>query len=117
MARLLVYLLLLGFVMYFLWYWGKRGGTPPSSGTSTPKPARWFKSRRASGEPWVQVYETASFEEAKKIQVRLEEEDLECILYEQGKKDIYGKALPGTGIAVPKAVTARAQNIISRMAV
>ena len=64
---------------------------------------------------WVQVYETASLEEARILQARLQEEEVECMIYEQGKKDIHGNPLKGIGIAVPKTTTTHAQSIISRM--
>lgn len=68
-------------------------------------------------EKWVQIYETASEAEADSVQARLEEEEIRCVLYEQGKKDISGNILPGIGIAVPKGLTSRAQTLISRMPV
>lgn len=68
-------------------------------------------------EMWVQVYETASSDEGRMIQMRLQEEEVECVLYEQGKKDIHGNSLPGIGIAVPKSGQMRAQSVISRLPV
>ena len=112
MIRLFVYLFLVGCILYLLWFWG-RGG---QSGTSSiKKPKTWFRTKRDPLEIWVQVYETASIQEGRMIQARLQEEDLECILYEQGKKDIHGNELPGIGISVPKSGVSRAQSIISRM--
>ena len=40
---------------------------------------------------------------------------MECVIYEQGKKDIHGNPLKGIGIAVPKAAITLAQSIVSRM--
>ena len=51
------------------------------------------------------------------LQARLQEEEIECILYEQGKKDIHGNPLKGVGVAVPKTTVPQAQSIISRMPV
>lgn len=56
-------------------------------------------------------------DEARLLQARMQEEELECILYEQGKKDIHGNPLKGIGIAVPKSQAPQAQSIISRMPV
>lgn len=42
---------------------------------------------------------------------------MECIVYQQGKKDIHGNALKGVGIAVPKSSVTLAQKIISRLPV
>ena|SRR3989338_7322734 len=66
-------------------------------------------------ENWVQVYDTDSWEEVQSIQARLEEEELECFIYEQGRKDIHGNPLKGFGIAVPRASVSHAQRIIARM--
>ncbi len=111
MAEVMVYLVLLGLAAWYLfrflkpeypWGWTK----------NVPK-----MKRAHPGETWVQVYETASADEAQQIQARLQEEGMECIVYQQGKKDIHGNLLKGTGIAVPKASVTRAQKIISRLPV
>ena len=76
-------------------------------------PARRFGKK--TREMWVQIYDTDSLEEAQTIQLRLEEEDLDCLIYEQGRKDVHGNPLKGFGITVPRTSVARAQNIIARM--
>jgi len=114
MIRLFSYLLLSGVVLYLLWYWGSKRQSFTGS-EQGGKSRAWFKSKRNPMEPWVQVYETASLEEGRIIQARLQEEEVECILYEQGKKDIHGNELPGIGIATPKSGMTRAQNVITRM--
>src|SRR5687768_9139934 len=112
--RFLIFLLILGGTLYLLSYFGKRQGLSlPDSGAS--KGNRMFRAKRNPGEVWVQVYETASLDEGRMLQARLQEEDMECILYEQGKKDIHGNPLKGVGIAVPKTATGQAQKVISRM--
>jgi hypothetical protein len=113
-TRFLIYILLVGAVLYFLSMWGQRTLIPKKEDV-TPKPARWFKPKRNPMEVWSQVYETASMDEARVLQARLQEEEVECVLYEQGKKDIHGNALKGVGIAVPKTAMALAQSIISRL--
>lgn len=122
MIRLLTYLLIFGTVLYFLSVWGKKSGPeteggPLLTGTGkTPKPQKYkFKSKPAPNEVWVQVFETETFDEARRYQARIQEDDIACIIYEQGRKDIHGNDLPGIGIAVPKASKGFAQNIISRM--
>ena len=114
MIRLLVYLLLFGVVLYFLSQWGKRDGMGAIP-KGAPKPGRWFRPKLNPREIWVQVFETASVEEGRRLQARLQEEEIECILYEQGKKDIHGNPLKGIGVAVPKTATSAAQSIISRI--
>ncbi len=54
-------------------------------------------------------------EEGRMLQARLQEEEVECVLYEQGKKDIHGNSLKGIGVAVPKTSAPHAQRVISRM--
>ncbi|MFH0985532.1 MAG: hypothetical protein V1882_08345 [Candidatus Omnitrophota bacterium] len=56
-------------------------------------------------------------DEARSIQSRLEKEGMDCILYEQGKKDIHGNLLKGVGVAVPSAAASRAQASVSKMPV
>lgn len=115
--RVLIYLLLFGAVLYLLAEWTRKKQLPPPPGGTAPKPRSWFRPKKNPREVWVQVYETASLEEARGLQARLQEEEVECVLYEQGKKDIHGSPLKGIGIAVPKTAVPRAQAIISRMPV
>ena len=120
MTRFLIYLLLLGMVLYSLSMWGRRrepemGGIGPEPNGNNPKSNKWFRPKRNPMETWMQVYETADMQEAKSLQARIQEEEIECIVYEQGKKDIHGNSLTGIGIAVPKTAVGHAQRIISRM--
>jgi len=113
--RFLVYLLLFGLVLYVLSAWGQHARSSSSPKDPAPKARRWFRGKKNPREVWVQVYETATLEEARSLQARFQEEELECILYEQGKIDIHGNPLKGVGIAVPKTAAAHAQRIISNM--
>ncbi len=113
MIRFLIYLFLFGGMLYFLTWFGKRQNQPEN--IASPKPSRWFRPKRNPREMWVQVYETASLEEGRVFQARLQEEEIECVIYEQGKKDIHGNPLKGIGIAVPKTAITHAQSLISRM--
>ena len=117
MIRVLIYLLLFGAIFYLLTEWNRRQQIPSPPGRTEPKPRSWFRSKQNPREVWVQVYETASLEEGRSLQARLQEEEVECVLYEQGKKDIHGNPLRGIGIAVPKTAAPHAQAIISRMPV
>ena len=117
MTRLLVYLFLFGVILYFVSVWNKNQNQDSESSPEPSKSRRWFRGKRTLGEVWIQVYETASMEEARALQARLQEEDLECVLYEQGKKDIHGSPLKGVGIAVPKTEAPHAQRIIAQMPV
>jgi hypothetical protein len=120
MIRFFVYLLLLGSMIYLLWLWGRRREAASDTGAEgqpAVKSRNRFRSKKNPWEVWVQVYETASLEEARTFQARLQEEEIDCIIYEQGKKDIHGNTLKGIGIAVPKTQVPHAQSIISRMPV
>ena len=112
-TRFFIYLFLFGGTLYLLSWWGRRGMS--GAGQEASKPWRGFRSKMNPREIWVQVYETDSVEEGRILQARLQEEEVECVLYEQGKKDIHGNPLKGIGIAVPKTSAAHAQRIISQM--
>ena len=113
MATFVVYLLLVAGVIYFISSRQRFGG-----GNLPAGPAN--KGLRAKVDPqevWKQVYETASMEEARLIRARLTGEGIECVLYEQGKKDIHGNFLKGVGVAVPGTAASRAQASIAKMPV
>jgi len=117
MVRTLLYGILLGVIGYAIFLW-KRAGERifPQPPASPEKASRRYRPR-PTREPWAQVYETASVDEAYMIQARFQEEEVNCVLYEQGKKDLQGQSLKGIGIAVPKSSLPLAQKIISRMPV
>ena len=116
MLRFFIYLFLFGSIFYFFVEWNRRQSSPQPTNIS-PKPNRWFRPKKNPREIWLQVYETATIEEARVLQARLQEEEVECIVYEQGKRDIHGNSLKGIGIAVPKTAAPHAQAVISRMPV
>lgn len=111
MIRVFLFLFIFGVFLYVIWAWGRGAGlTKLSAETKAPR----FRSKRDPREMWLQVYETDSLDEARALQAKLQEQEVECVLYEQGKKDIHGNALKGIGIAAPKSSSRLAQNIISR---
>lgn len=114
MPRLILLYLILFAVLFLVFnYWRKkREGSVSENVAPVPK-------RRARKEKfeWIQVYDTDSLEDAKRLIARLEEEEIECLFYEQGRKDVHGNALKGFGIIVPRTSVSRAQSIISRMPV
>lgn len=113
----MLYGILLGIIGYAIFLW-KRAGEKvfPQPASPAQKASQRYRSR-PSREPWAQVYETASMDEAHMIQARFQEEEVDCVLYEQGKKDLQGQSLKGIGVAVPKSSLPLAQKIISRMPV
>ncbi|MFH1801172.1 MAG: DUF2007 domain-containing protein [Candidatus Omnitrophota bacterium] len=117
MATFIIYLLLIGTIFYFIYRQGKPFSSQTGGALSNGSKNKGLRSKRDPREIWKQVYETSSMEEARLIRARLEEEDIECILYEQGKKDIHGNLLKGVGVAVPSAEASRAQASIAKMPV
>ena len=116
MIRTLIYGILLGVTAYALLVWRRVISSPFGSSKTYPKARQRFRARNGR-EPWTQVYETSSPDDAYLIQARLQEEEVECVIYEQGKKDLQGNSLKGFGIAVPKTSLPLAQKVISRMPV
>lgn len=117
MATFVIYILIVGAVAYFISQRGKAFSSGASGVSPTGTQRKGLRAKKDPREIWKQVYETASMEEARLIRARLEEEGLECILYEQGKKDIHGNFLKGVGVAVPGTVASLAQGSISKMPV
>lgn len=85
---------------------GLRGEQPRSRTKAHP--------RVPKGERWAQVYETDRPEEVQLLQARLEENDIPVLVYEQGKKDLSGRPLPGIGLLVPRPKLADAQAVVVR---
>ena len=112
MIRVFMRLFILGVFLYAVWVWGRGGGVLQN--TLEAKGSR-FRSKRDPSEMWLQVYETDSLDEAKTLRAQLQEQEVECVLYEQGKKDIHGNILKGIGIAAPQSSARLAQNVISRI--
>jgi len=111
MIKIFMLVFILGLFLYVVWAWG-RGANLLQRPTEVKSPR--FRSKRDPWEMWLQVYETDSLDEARALQAKLQEQEVECVLYEQGKKDIHGNELKGIGIATPKSSSRLAQNIISR---
>ena len=85
----------------------------PSDKKSDQKPKLGGQLKKRVGrEVWVQVYDAATLEEVQSLQARLEEQELDCLVYEQGRKDVHGNPLKGYGIVVPRTSVSRAQKII-----
>ena len=111
--RILFYLILIGIMV---WLWSQIAASGNKIGDKRKSVFRIKRSKRSSsGDIWVQVYDSDSLEEVRMIQARLEEEEIDCFVYEQGRKDIHGNPLKGYGISVLKTSVSRAQNIISKI--
>lgn len=110
--RILIYLFLIGLLIYIFSVWRRQQGFGfPQNDKPKKLP---FRGKLNPREMWTQIYETASVDEARILQARLQEEEIECVVYEQGKKDIHGNTTKGIGIVVPRTLINRAQSIVSR---
>lgn len=114
MVRLLIYAVCAFVIVMVASDWLRRRQLIKSNPVKPKK--KKFKKKDYPGH-WAQVYETDSENEAQKILVRLEEENIPCILFEQGKKDIHGNSMKRLGLVVPKTHLGYAQSIISRLPV
>ncbi|MBI4430383.1 MAG: hypothetical protein HY587_01555 [Candidatus Omnitrophica bacterium] len=100
-------------LLAYLFRWMSRSRLP-SSGAPVSPVRSWKKKKLKPGEIWVQIFETASREEAMFLQMRLEEENIAVTVFEQAKKNIAGTTPPGLGIVVPKEQSPYAQQLIFR---
>ena len=112
MIRFVTFLaVVLGLVVYF--YFSSR---PHRIEERVPKPSSKRPSKGALfDEFWVQVYDTDSIEEARKIQLKFHDMNIPCFLYEQGKKDVYGNLLKHYGISVPRKSSEKAQSVLAQI--
>ena len=78
-------------------------------------PKAKFSASARPAEIWSQLYETDSPEEMNSIRMRLGEETLNFVVFEQGKRDLEGKTLKNFGIVMPKSHLSRGQTILTRV--
>lgn len=111
MIRFLTFLFVIaGLAVYF--YLSSRP-QPPLDSAPGPKKKRAPKAA-ADEEFWIQVYDTDSSDEARRIQAKFHDLGIQCFLYEQGKKDVFGNVLKHFGISVPRRLSDRAQSILAQ---
>ncbi len=108
-TALAISLLMLFYLLHWITKWRL-----PQANVQAPAVRSWKKKKLKPGETWVQVFETASREEAAFIQMRLEEENIAVTVFEQAKKNLSGVTPPGFGIVVPKEQSPYAQQLIFR---
>ena len=100
-----------GLAAYFYWSSRQDRRWPP---TVSVKKMRSQK-RPEAEDFWLQVYDTDSAEEARKIQTRFHDLGIQCFLYEQGKKDVYGNVPKHYGISVPRKSSEKAQSVLAQI--
>ncbi len=99
------------FLIFYFFNWARRKNL---YGDTKEVETKKIKLPEILKESWIQLYETASKAEAQQLKAHLEELEVQSILYEQGKKSVDGKELPGIGFVVPKSQLRRAQNLLFR---
>ena len=109
LTALAISLLMLLYLLHWITKWRL-----PKTNVQAPPVRSWKKKKLKPGETWVQVFETASREEAAFIQMRLEEENIAVTVFEQAKKNLSGIIPPAFGIVVPKEQSPYAQQLIFR---
>lgn len=115
MVRLVTFFVVLAIIaLLFLKSWKTaQPAAPAAAAASKPKPRA--KRPAVPEEFWTQVYDTDSAEEARKIQRKFFDSEIPCLVYQQGKKDVYGDKLKHYGISVPKEVMEKAQNLLTKI--
>ena len=117
MIRLFTFLLVfLVLALYFVRVMRSEQRARQPSLTPSPRPKQVRKTRLERGEFWSQVYDTDSAQEARKIQKKFLDMGIECLVYEQGKKDVYGEMLKHYGLSVSHEHLEKAQTILSKIA-
>jgi hypothetical protein len=111
MIRFITFLVVIfGLGVYFYWTSRPRVFEPSLKAKRKRQPPA-----AAPGEFWVQVYDTDSADEARRIQARFHDLGIQCFLYEQGRKDVYGNVMKHYGISVPRRVLEKAQSVLSEI--
>lgn len=117
MVRLITFfavLVIVGLLFYKSWR-SAQPSAPAAPAASAPKPKPRAKRPAVPEEFWMQVYDTDSIEEARKIQRKFLDSEVPCLVYQQGKKDVYGDRMKHYGVSVPKEVVEKAQHLLTRI--
>ena len=108
MIRAWIILVIVFWVLVFLFFRSRKT-------KSISLPQAKFSASARPAEIWSQLYETDSPEELNSIRMRLGEENLDFVVFEQGKRDLEGKALKRFGIVMQKSHLSRGQAILTRV--
>ncbi len=112
MIRFVTFVLVLAVLILWFWLTWRPRRAMGAGGVSAPKLTKRPSRKSPSSEFWTQVYDTDSAEEARQIQEKFQSQGIECLLYEQGKKDVYGNLLKRYGVSVPRESVAKAQALL-----
>jgi hypothetical protein len=80
----------------------------------TPQLPR-FAAKASTGEIWAQLYETDSLDEITVLRAQLQNEKLDHLIYEQGKRDSHGNVPKKYGVVMSKGHLSRGQAILARV--
>ncbi len=115
MIRFITFLVVMGGLMLYFYLTSRprrfNVGAPPAFKAKGKRPAKG----PLFDDFWIQVYDTDSAEEARKIQSRFHDMNIQCFLYEQGKKDVFGNRMKHYGISVPRRNSEKAQEILAQI--
>lgn len=64
---------------------------------------------------WAQVFDTDSADEARKARGAFAKMKVRCLIYRQGKKDVFGAPMKHYGISVPQDCVEKAQSILTEL--
>lgn len=112
LATFFIVLVVVGLLFFKSWKSAQPASQAPPAPKAKPRPKR----SSVLEEFWMQVYDTDSLDDAKKIQRKFFDSEIPCLVYQQGKKDVYGDRMKHYGISVPREVMEKAQNLLARIA-
>lgn len=113
LATFFIVMTIIGLLFLKSWKSTRPAAQVPAAQINKPKPRP--KRTAVSEEFWMQVYDTDSMEDAKKIQRKFFDSEIPCLVYQQGKKDVYGDKMKHFGVSVPREVTEKAQNLLAKI--
>ncbi len=117
MQRLLIFFLVATALGTYLKYFARGVAHTQPLNLNIKKKLRPIKTKTIGvDELWGQVYDTDSIDDARKVQQNFLELGIQCFVYTQGKKDVYGELLKHFGVSVPQESLEKAQTILSEIA-
>ncbi|MFT5206465.1 MAG: hypothetical protein ACI9CF_000203 [Candidatus Omnitrophota bacterium] len=116
MHRLLIFFLVAMALGVYLRYFARGAAHAKPLGLKIKKKIRPIKAKAIGiDELWGQVYDTESIDDARKVQQSFMDLGIQCFVYTQGKKDVYGELLKHFGVSVPQKSLGKAQAILSEI--
>ena len=82
---------------------------------STVSASARFAAKVSPESVWAQLFETDSWDEIMVLRSQLQDEKLDYLVYEQGKRDSYGNIPKKYGVVMSKGHLSRGQSILARV--